>query len=508
MSEEAKVRAGDFSILDGYDKEMDPLEVPSFYRDLNIIQILDKIEKRWGRSVRRFYRYLPANRETEDYRRSVFSDVKKDPVYGALMKFVADMEEVSQIRGEKEKAVDPLQKAVWLIREIECYCDAYELLGKELGASGLSSEGMQTLRDVIGAYIKSAEYRGMREQTSALLEEIRSMRFVLTYDRDRISVSLGEVPGDGAYEEMVRKAFGGEKKTLSNPFIINPYITEFEKQCLDILKKKKPEFFKKLKAVASANADYRKKVLDRFEKEIVFYLSFRTLELEMEGLGYCFAAPGTEEDAPMRAEGLYDLALAITATADDRDVISNDFIYEEGDRFFVLTGPNQGGKTTFARSLGQLVYFTKIGLDVPARSANVHYFTGLQTHFSVEESIETGRGKLKEELVRLVPMMNERMKKGFVVINELFTTAASYDAIIMGKKVLGHFLGLGCMGIYVTHLKELTDKAEGIVSLRAMLDENGIQTFKISRGEADDVPCAENQVNKYRLTYKQLKERL
>ena len=37
---------------------------------------------------------------------------------------------------------------------------------------------------------------------------------------------------------------------------------------------------------------------------------------------------------------------------------------ETGERFFVLTGPNQGGKTTFARSLGQLVYFTRIGLDL------------------------------------------------------------------------------------------------------------------------------------------------
>ena len=110
--------------------------------------------------------------------------------------------------------------------------------------------------------------------------------------------------------------------------------------------------------------------------------------------------------------------------------------------------------------------------------------------------------------MRLAPMMEEWKQGSFVVINELFTTAANYDAQIMGKRVLSHFLSLGCMGIYVTHLAELAEETEGIVSLRAMLDEHGVQTFEIRRGSAGDTACAANQVNKYRLTYEQLKERL
>ncbi|MBO7631747.1 MAG: hypothetical protein J6S78_05405, partial [Lachnospiraceae bacterium] len=157
---------------------------------------------------------------------------------------------------------------------------------------------------------------------------------------------------------------------------------------------------------------------------------------------------------------------------------------------------------------GQLIYLTKIGLDVPAVSATLPVYPRIQTHFSVEESVETGRGKLMEELVRLAPMMKDRRRGSFVIINELFTTAANYDAQIMGKRVLEHFIALGCMGIYVTHLKELTDERSGVVSLRAMLDERGVQTFEIQRGAAEDIACAANQVNKYRLTYEQLKERL
>ncbi len=145
----------------------------------------------------------------------------------------------------------------------------------------------------------------------------------------------------------------------------------------------------------------------------------------------------------MSAVGLYDLALACTG----REVVTNDMFFKEQERFFVLTGPNQGGKTTFARSLGQLVYFSMMGLDVPAVSARVYRFPDILTHFSVEESVETGRGKLKEELTRLAPMMKDLGgRHAFVVINELFTTAANYDACIMGRRVLEHFLDKGCFG--------------------------------------------------------------
>lgn len=185
----------------------------------------------------------------------------------------------------------------------------------------------------------------------------------------------------------------------------------------------------------------------------------------------------------MYAHGLYDLALACAG----HKVVSNEMEFGWEERFYVLTGPNQGGKTTYARSLGQLVYFAKMGLDVPAVSAGVYRFTDILTHFSVEESIETGRGKLKEELTRLAPMMafqsggntrhengcseslygenfrgerthgenvccegfggensSGRPGKAFVIMNELFTTAANYDACIMGERVLKHFLTRDC----------------------------------------------------------------
>ena len=498
----------EFSILYLYSAERDQMITPPFYQDLNIVQILDRLVLRWGKDVRKHYMCFPEDHEEETYRREVFQDIKKEAVYKALLSFEEDLAEVERLRSEKRKVQAPIQKAVWQIRETAAYFDMYEKLCADLMQAEPQSAGLKEFLKIIEGIFGDPEYRQMHDRIQALLEKLRGTKFILTYDRDRISIAPGSLQGEGSYCRMLEQNSGSKVSPFLNPFRTDPNLTELEKACLDILIGKDREFFRSLKSTAESIEDYERPVLKRFEQEVLFYLSFCSFMRDMEKEGFHFAVPAASAGKTMEAKGLYDLALALASLETGRKVISNDFYYSEGESFFVITGPNQGGKTTFARSLGQLVYFTRMGLDVPADAASLPFFHDLQTHFSVEESADTGRGKLKEELIRLAPMMAQNRKGSFVVINELFTTAASYDARIMGKKVLAHFLELGCMGVYVTHLKELAQAGDGVVSMKAILDENKMQTFKVVRGDADDSPSAENLVMKYKLTYDQLKERL
>lgn len=496
----------EFSILDKRAVPHGEDARAAFFQDLNLDQIIGKMVGRWGQKIRKCYSYFPADAECEAYRRAVYGDVKKEQVYQALMEFVEMLEELEDIRGRKGRVDTKMQRSVWQIREIDVYCRAFDSLARKLEGADLKSEGMLEFLKYLKAYLDAEGYQKMHRQVSELMKELVGFRFMITYEKDRMSVAVGETKG--TYEAFLAEHGDEERPGLASPFLANPVTTELENACLEILDKKAPTIFRAMKELAEQYENYEEPVLVRFTREVPFYLSYCMLQRDMEEKGFGFATPTVKEEERMEARGLYDLALACVAVREGRKVVSNDVHYEAGESFFVLTGPNQGGKTTFARSLGQLVYFTKMGLDVPAQSANVHYFKDIQTHFSVEESVETGRGKLKEELIRLAPMMEEHRKNTFVVVNELFTTAASYDAGIMGGKVLKHFIELGCRGIYVTHLKELVDVHPQVVSLRAMLNEDRLQTFEIRRSAAEESACAANQVNKYRLTYEQLKERL
>jgi len=497
---------GFVSILDKKIQPYEDFSLPTFMVDLNLDQVVRQIQAAWPEPVEKFFYYLPREKEVSDYRRAIYADIKKEGVYEALNCFMEKMRERNHAEENCHAVFYPMQKHVWFVIEVATYCDACTGLSEAMQGFDFTSKGMQEFKKELAEYVGSEEYVTMQDAVRALRDELETFHITLVYENDRIIVKEEKQPG--TYEDFLHQAFGESKDVIKSPFMKSMNLTNLEQEIIEIFRKKHGKFAANAKRFYDVYEEYDKEWIFRFADEVPFYLAYHQFRDVMISLGYTFTAPAVDESVDMKASGLYDLALAMVNSRQGKEVISNALEYYDGEQFFVLTGPNQGGKTTFARSLGQLVYFTMIGLDAPALSANVHHFTRILTHFSVEESVETGRGKLKEELVRLKPMMAEQSDGAFVIINELFTTAANYDACLMGKKVLEHFITEGCRGIYVTHLKELTEGTEGVVSLRAMLDENRIQSFRIIRKEADDSACAQNQVNKYNLTYEQLKKRL
>ncbi|MCQ2496826.1 MAG: hypothetical protein MJ131_09590 [Lachnospiraceae bacterium] len=505
-------------ILDLHKNPNEDVARPAFFLDLNIDQIIERIDREWGEEVKSYF-YFPADRESEDYRRKVCYDIKQAGLFEPLCAFRNKMLDTVRCSEYREESVLSLQKAVWAICEATGYCEALSGLKAALEAANsqglLQSEGMTMLFGFLQDYMAGGEYQTLLVESRKLLDELNSLRIRMTYENNRVAVEAVDVKDAkelAPYEQFLRFFYKDNPKNLVTPFDDTVDLTKLERSVLAIFVKRRPEFFEAAERFEKSHRDFICKEFKQLTDDLSFYLSFRKFEIKLEKKGLCFCSPTVEEDKIIRAEGLYDFALACsmldTLTQGSESVVANDFYYNNDEQFFVLTGPNQGGKTTFARSLGQLVYFTKMGLEVAAVSANLHYFEDILTHFSVEESVETGRGKLKEELIRLAPMMEAKYDKSFVIINELFTTAANYDAIIMGTNVLQHFIKQFCTGIYVTHLHELCEADKAVTGICAMLDENGKQSFKISRENIDYAECAANQVNKHRLGYEQLKSRL
>lgn len=494
------------SILDY--KEFPHMETgrPEFFVDLNLDQIIRKIQFFSLVPVEKYYYTLPGDKECENYRREIYADVKKADVNQLLTAFKERYEHYKEDVAKKNEVEIAMQRNIWQVLEIADYCEAYSCLYEDLKNSSATSGGLLALRDLLKEYTTNDKFLNMKNSALSLKEKLQGMRVKIVYENEQVYVTEEEVPG--TYEEFLRDNFGDQGLQMKSPFSQTIHLNNLEQEIVRKFTRKQAGFFKDAEAFYNKYEEYENEVLLKFGEEIAYYLSYYTFQQKMELYGFSFVTPTADEDKDLSALGLYDLALACANIGSDKEVISNDMYYGKGENFMVVTGPNQGGKTTFARSLGQLIYFSKMGLDVPATAANVHSFSTILSHFSVEESVETGRGKLMEELIRLKPMMFDDYDNAFVVINELFTTAANYDACIMGQKVLNHFIDKKCKGIYVTHLKELTEAHESVVSMRAMLDENQVQNFKILRKEADDSVCAMNQVNKYHLTYEQLKERL
>ena len=115
-----------------------------------------------------------------------------------------------------------------------------------------------------------------------------------------------------------------------------------------------------------------------------------------------------------------------------------------------------------------------------------------------------------DALKRLKGMYRVIKRNRFIILNELFTTAATYDAFVMGQRVIRHFADQGCLGVYVTHIAELSKAGDDVASLVALADEKDHKkrTFRIARQDAEGVGYAGDIVDKHHLSYEELCKRL
>lgn len=218
---------------------------------------------------------------------------------------------------------------------------------------------------------------------------------------------------------------------------------------------------------------------------------------------------GSLESKHIVANDTFDLALADRLRRGGGRVVCNDFSLTGRERVFVVTGPNQGGKTTFARTVGQLHYLAALGCPVPGTQARLVLSDRVFTHFEREEDVSTLRGKLQDDLVRLRDILDSATGRSLIILNEPFTSTTFRDALLLSARVLAKVMALDAFCVWVTFVDELASAGESVVSLVAAVEPgSAAPTYKVKRQPADGRAYAAAIAARHRLTYDQLKARI
>ncbi len=179
---------------------------------------------------------------------------------------------------------------------------------------------------------------------------------------------------------------------------------------------------------------------------------------------------------------LYDISLALTINS---AVIGNELV-AENKRLYIITGANQGGKTTFLRSMGQAQIMSQCGMFVGAQHFLTPIRNGIFTHFKKEEDTEMKSGKLDEELSRMNTIADQLKKGSVVLFNESFAATNEREGSEICLQITKTLIDNSVEVFLVTHLYTYASaflSSPNTQYLRAQHMENGDRTFTIMQGD-------------------------
>jgi hypothetical protein len=220
--------------------------------------------------------------------------------------------------------------------------------------------------------------------------------------------------------------------------------------------------------------------------ELGFYIGCLNLngQLAQKGEPLCFPEPLDESKPALFFHGLYDVCLSLRT---DARAVGND-VNADGKLLVMVTGANQGGKSTFLRSIGLAQLMMQCGMSVPAESFAGSVCERLFTHYKREEDAAMESGKLDEELSRMSELAESVTAGSVVLFNESFAATNEREGSEIARQIIRALTDSGARVIFVTHFFDLAhslhlQQADAALFLRAERQPGGQRTFKIIEGE-------------------------
>jgi hypothetical protein len=447
-----------------------------------------------------------------------------------------------------------LREVVWRIGQLEAYVEVVK--GLRAAFEGLPreprSEAWRALRDLTARIEQEETFQRLAAELPEMLDKVRSIASVT------IGVNLDDHlrPVEATLLAINNRKFRGFSPSLFTTLfgregdavewegiaslhtarptgaarfqgieVENPMLYPLFRDLAQVLKRVSRPIASALHHYARVNTRF----LNDLGAELAFYLGAARLIGRIRASGLPMTRPeiAPHEDRVCEIEGAYNLNLALRFLDRARDgrlngaVVLNDVTFGPEGRVFVLTGPNQGGKTTYTQAVGLAQVLAQAGLYVPGQRARLSPADGVFTHFPVEERPEMEAGRLGEEAGRLSDIFARATRHSLILLNESLASTSPGESLYLARDVLRILRLLGARAIFATHLHDLAAGCEeinaetpgdsAIISLVSVAEEDGAgeirQTFRIAHGPPRGRSYAREIASRYGISYEQL-ERL
>ena len=514
-----------------------------YITNLELEQLSRLICPEYSQNAMKVFTQLTCDPETLNYRLDILEDFLRVPSLEAVLyENIHRLYINEHINVQKLGLADSFyalnQRLESLKTFIECITTCHEFMQKN--KDKFKSEALKGLAEYFSAVFNSEYFDEVKRETDECLrilaKGVKSVTVGINFDDMMrpveamlISVSTDPIKKKGRFDWLFNRVGDsgraiGKTHSLYNE---NGGVNDIEAPLFRELKEVNSEYISHLDTAIRAYFKKSTEDILTFENQMSFYIGAKKLveAVRARGLEMCRPKYLPMEERKMNAKGIFDLSFYIQMVGSDpmgslKDkIITNECRFDDDGRFFVLTGANNGGKTTYTRAVGIIQVFAQAGLYVPCTDCEISPVDYIYTHFPKEEEVGLNTSRFTQECKQFKETVDTATRHSLLLLNESIQSTTPTECVYIATELTKIFRCVGVRGIYATHLLELAkslgrlnEEVEGdtkLVSIVTTVDTtaDNRRLYRIVRDEPQEFGYARTIYEKFGVSFEEVKKR-
>ncbi|WWC66879.1 uncharacterized protein I206_100786 [Kwoniella pini CBS 10737] len=139
-----------------------------------------------------------------------------------------------------------------------------------------------------------------------------------------------------------------------------------------------------------------------------------------------------------------------------RSFTPNDTLMTRSNHLHIITGPNQGGKSTLLRQTAVITILAQSGSFVPAQKAKIGIVDKVFSRIGARDDLWRDRSTFMLEMVETAAILKHATPKSLVIMDEIGRGTTLQAGVSIAYSTLNYILNnIGCKTMFATHYHEL-----------------------------------------------------
>ncbi len=423
---------------------------------------------------------------------------------------------------------------------IECITKCHEFCQKF--QDKFRSEALKGLVEYFASVYNSEYFDEVKRETDECLrilaKGVKSVTVGINFDDMMrpveamlLSVSTDSIRKKGRFDWIFKHLDGGADRAIGRTHSLyneNGGTNDLEAPLFRELKEINSEYISHLDRAIRAYFKKSTEDILTFESQMSFYIGAKRIidAVRARGLDMCRPRYLKMEERRLNAKGVFDLSFYTQMVSSDPmgslkgKIITNDCTMDDDGRFFVLTGANNGGKTTYTRAIGIIQVMAQAGIYVPCTSCEISPVDFIYTHFPKEEEVGLNTSRFTQECKQFKVTVDNATRYSMLLLNESIQSTTPTECVFIATELTKIFRCIGVRGVYATHLLELAknlDKlnaeVEGdtkLVSIVTTVDTtaDNKRLYRIVRSAPQEFGYAQTIYKKFGVSFEEVQKRM